>query len=188
MAHEGLSFKQTIIAGAGGTILAAVITWLFGYLPKVWSWLSATAVTLWNLVSYPISIPIGIAALFLFPLFWFLANRKILPVAPVQTKQSRAAIRIEPIKPVPVVSLPIPIQLSTYETKVTQLMAAGDGKWMSIYEISRQLNLSNLITEQAVESLFNKRFVMNTHSYLDGTSYRLSSQGRDYAIANGYVS
>jgi hypothetical protein len=185
--HEGLNFKQTILAGAASTLLATVVIWLFGYLPSVWSWLIATAVTLWKLVSYPISMPIGM--LFLIVPFCFLVNRKSTSIAPVQTTQPRATTRIEPaaIKSTPLVVVPQQLQLTNNETRVVQMLAAADGRWMSLFEISRQLNLSNLMTEQALESLLGKCLIADSHSYIDGTSFRLSSQGRDYAITNGYV-
>lgn len=78
-------------------------------------------------------------------------------------------------------------QLSETELVVIRLLAAADGRWAGIEEIASEAHLSRLLTEQALEKLFAKGFLRDTHNYLHGTTFRLSSAGRDYAIEEGFV-
>ena len=96
MAHIDLGFKSAVLAGTASTILATVLIWAFGYLSSVWFWLKSFCIRLWSLINYPISIPAGVVV-FLFLLFWVLANRKASTAALVETSQPRAATRIEPV-------------------------------------------------------------------------------------------
>ena len=77
--------------------------------------------------------------------------------------------------------------LTENELRVVRLLAAADGRWVNLNEIAVDIRLSRLLTEQSLENLFAKGFLRDSHNYLHGTSFRLSSEGRDYAIEQGLV-
>jgi len=58
---------------------------------------------------------------------------------------------------------------------------------MTLAELARRASLPNLITEQAIERLLNRKLLAQTVNYTYGRVYRLSPTGRDYAIAEGFV-
>lgn len=79
------------------------------------------------------------------------------------------------------------IQLTQLENNVVRVLAGGDGAWITLHAIAGHLSTSNLMVEQALEKLHINDMIRDTYNYIDGTSYRLSSKGRDYAISQGYV-
>lgn len=79
------------------------------------------------------------------------------------------------------------IQLTQLENDVVRVLAGGDGAWITLHTIARHLSTSNLMVEQALEKLHINNMIRDTYNYIDGTSYRLSSKGRDYVISQGYV-
>ncbi len=79
------------------------------------------------------------------------------------------------------------MQLSQFEGDVVRVLAGGDGAWIALHEIAGHLSTSNLMVDQALEKLHINDMIRDTHNYIHGTSYRLSSKGRDYAISQGYV-
>jgi hypothetical protein len=66
-------------------------------------------------------------------------------------------------------------------------LAAADGRWLGIDHISSRIQASRLVTEQAVEKLLVKKMLIESYNAINGSSFRLSPRGRDYAIEQGIV-
>ncbi|MBK9674706.1 MAG: hypothetical protein IPO82_05565 [Betaproteobacteria bacterium] len=73
------------------------------------------------------------------------------------------------------------------ETAVLQLFATVDGTWINIEFIGQRLQTSQLLVEQVIQRLFRRGLLLDTHNYLNGTSFRLNERGRDLVIQLGYV-
>ncbi|MFN7863378.1 MAG: hypothetical protein ACK5N7_08680, partial [Curvibacter sp.] len=179
--HKGgmvLGFRATVVAGVLSTLIAAFVTWLLGFGPAAWAWFSATVATIasavWSVVAYVVPVPLGVLALLGLVLTYYFA-RKLPKVSVSKTETST------------VQTLQKATTLSENELKVVRLLAAADGQWAKLDEIAAAILLSRLLTEQALEKLFEKGFLLDRHNYLHGTSFRLSSEGRNYAIEQGLV-
>ncbi len=77
--------------------------------------------------------------------------------------------------------------LSDVEVHVIRALVALRGQRVSIGDISNVIHKNPLIVEQAMESLEQLGMIHVELNYLHGPSFRLSSQGRDYAIEKGFV-
>lgn len=173
-----MGFRSTVVAGVLSTLIAAFISWLLGFWPTVWSWLSAAMASFWSAVTYTVPVPAGILAPVVIVLIYPLALvlfRARESTALATTEHSLAQAE------------QAPLVLSENELKVVRLLAAVDGQWIGLSDIASQIRLSQLLTEQALEKLFARGFLRDSHNYLHGTSFRLSSEGRDYAIEQGLV-
>lgn len=169
-----MGFRATVVAGVLSTLIAAFISWLFGFWSTVWSWLSVTATTAWSIVAYAVPVPVGVLAplgiVLIYCLTPALLSARESMVAPT-TEQAEQDLHV----------------LSENELKVVRLLAAADGQWARLGDIASDIQLSQLVTEQVLEKLFERGFLRDSHNYLHGTSFRLSSTGRDYAIEQGLV-
>lgn len=175
-----MGFRSTVIAGVLSTLIAAFISWLLGFWPTVWSWswLSAAKAAFWSAVTYSVPVPAGIVVPVVIVLIYPLALnlfRARVSTAALTTEHSLS--RAEQA----------PLVLSENELKVVRLLAAVDGQWVGQSDIASEVRLSQLLTEQALEKLFERGFLRDRHNYLHGTSFRLSSEGRDYAIEKDLV-
>lgn len=171
-----MGFRSTVLAGVLSTLIAAFITWLLGFWPTVWAWVGNASSAIWAVAAYVIPVPTGVLVLLGVVLTYLCARKPSGAKAAVST----------PSRPLEQTARDLP-QLSENELAVIRLLAAADGRWAGIEEIASVAQLSRLLTEQALEKLFAKGFLRDRHNYLDGTSFRLSSAGRDYAIEQGFV-
>lgn len=173
-----LGFRATVVAGVLSTLIAAFVTWLLGFWSAAWAWFSATvatiASTVWSVVAYAVPVPLGVLALLSLVLTYYFF-RKPTKVSVSATETSSVQTEQEATT------------LSENELRVVRLLATADGQWAKLDEIAADIRLSRLVTEQALEKLFKKGFLRDSHNYLHGTSFRLSSEGRDYAIEQGLV-
>lgn len=178
MLRENSSVVSGTIATVVGGLILAAITWLFGFFPIVWSTIATGLTLVWSLLSHLVTLPIGV----LFASAWalFLAGHYLSSKRSVSI---RVTDNIRPQSP----PHEGPIQLSQFEGDVVRVLAGGDGAWISLHEIAGHLSTSNLMVEQALEKLHINNIIRDTHNSMYGTSYRLSSKGRDYAISQGYV-
>jgi hypothetical protein len=175
MADTTPIWKQTVAGVASGLILLAV-GWLFGVLPAVWNWMVKAASYAWSLVNYYVALPVWaliVAAALLFAV-WRRVPRKT-------GSFSKAAV--EPQSP-PAPSEPT---LTPLESQVVKALAQADGAWLSLDDLAAATRTSRLMIEQAVERLLVARLLLDRHNYIYGTSFRLSSTGRDLAIRQGHV-
>ena len=156
-----------IIVSVVSTFIIAVLTWAFGFFPIIWNKLVALSSWVWGLLTYQVSLPVigllGIAGLVVY--FTYHLSRK-----PTLKKRKTEAT-----------------DFSETETKVLRALAEADGNWLSIDDLAREVVTSRLIIEQAVEKLYANDVVLRAHN-LDGPIFRLSPDGRDFAISQGYVS
>jgi hypothetical protein len=77
--------------------------------------------------------------------------------------------------------------LGGLESDVIRALARADGVWLKFRDLAAQLETSRLLVEQAIDNLHALDFLLDSHNYVHGTSYRLSQSGRDFAIRKGYV-
>lgn len=167
----------TIATVVGGLILAA-ITWLLGFFPVVWSTIATGLTWVWSLLSYLVTLPIGVLLVVAWALFLaghYLSGKRSVSIGVTDDIRTHSPPDEGPI------------QLSQFEVDVSRVLAGGDGAWLALHEIAGHLSTSNLMVEQALEKLHINNMIRDTHNSMYGTSYRLSSKGRDYAIRQGYV-
>lgn len=177
-----MGFRATVVASVLSTLIATFIIWLSGFWPMLWSSLSTTAAAtvsaMWSIVAYIVPVPLGVLALLGIALAYSLVRilsgmrpSKVISTTETSTEQTEQDAQI----------------LSENELKVVHLLAAADGRWAKLSDIAADIRLSRLITEQALEKLFARGFLRDSHNTLHGTSFRLSSEGRDYAIEKGLI-
>lgn len=172
-----LGFKSTVIAGVISTLLASFFTWLFGFWPTVWGWLTEATEWAWKALIYAAPVPISVLAALLICLI-YLSYRlsSVLAKEEEQTASSYTAPLVHGQS-----------QMSEKELDVIKILAAADGRWLGIEHISSRIQASRLVTEQAVERLLVKKMLLESHNYIHGSSFRLSPEGRDYAIEQAIV-
>jgi len=187
MDSGGLGFRGTVLAGLVVAIVAPAIlagaSWVFNFHHQ--AWLIVLAVSQWigSVLAY--SVPVPIVLLVIFAGFALYVGRgAVLRKREAQAERavastawpadSRAVVKAEPAPP------------TDNEIAVLRLLARADGKWMGVMELARRAALANLITEQALDRLRDRGF-LKWSAGMGVLSYRLSPEGRDYAIANGYV-
>ncbi|MEJ2700183.1 MAG: hypothetical protein P8Z70_11065, partial [Desulfuromonadales bacterium] len=78
-------------------------------------------------------------------------------------------------------------KLTSLEENIIKLLAQVDGDWLNLVDISTRLNTPKLLVERALGNLLRTDYIIDSHSGVHGTSYRLSSMGRDTAIDWGFI-
>lgn len=183
----------SVITGTASTLIAALLTWSFGFwqpiwtwivafLSSIWTWIVRIAVAAWQIISYTVPLPVVI--LFVLAIFcvWISTRRTSSPIPPNSLVAPPAKIFI-PQNKTPT-ALP---QLSENEDFVLRLLAKADGRWVELESIFNQVQRPRLLTEQAIDRLWRKGFLVDNTDYLNRTTYRLSSVGRDHAIDLDYA-
>lgn len=179
MAKDHSSVVSGTIATVVGGLILAGLTWLFGFFPVVWSTIAAGLIWVWSLLTYLVTLSVGMllaAACALFLAGHYLCSKRSVSIQRVT----------EGIRPQPVPD-DEPIQISQFEGDVVRVLVGGDGSWIALHEIAGHLSTSNLMVEQALEKLYINDMILKANHYMVGTTFRLSSKGRDYAIDQGYV-
>lgn len=172
-----MSFKLTVVSGVISTLLASFFTWLFGFWPTVWDLITDAASWVWQALTYAASVPISVLAVLLICLL-YLSYRLRLVLA--ENEESVASSSTAP-------RMRGQSEMSENEFAVVKVLAAADGRWLGIEHISSRIQASRLVTEQAVERLLVRKLLLESHNYIHGSSFRLSPEGRDYAIERGIV-
>lgn len=183
MDSGGLGFWRTvwasILAGVAVVAIVAAASWAFGFHHQVWLAIVAVVGWLWGVLAYSVPVPVSLLAIFAgFVLYvWRSAVlRKREPLAERTAESAHAAATVAQSAPP-----------SDNEIKVVRLLAMADGKSMTRNELAPRAALSNLVTDQAIERLLNRKFVVQIINTAYRQAYILSPEGRDYAIAEGYV-
>lgn len=172
MATGRLGFWGTTVAGVVSTLAVAVLTWLFGFWPSVWQWLVATSVALWAWLTFTVPIPLSIVLLALF-VGLFAIRRSFFSQAGPQPAAG---------SPAPSVEEPA---LAVAELSIISLLARVDGQWLGVENIASGVQLTRLAAERSLERLMRLGYLLDRHNMIHGTSFRLSSAGRDYALDHG---
>ena len=172
-----MDFKLTVISGVISTLLAAFFTWLFGFWPTVWNLITDAGAWVWGALTYADPVPISVlAALMICLLYLSYRLRLVLAEKKESVESSSTAPRMQGQS-----------KMSENEFVVVKALAAADGGWLGIEHISSRIQASRLVTEQAVERLLVRKLLLESHNYIHGSSFRLSPEGRDYAIEQGTV-
>lgn len=172
-----MSFKSSVISGVLSTLIAAILTWMFGFWVSVWNFIVETATQAWWAMSYTVSMPVSVLAmqsLFLVYLIYQLRSPANQANPLRATSSSNQLMQKQS-------------QMSKNEVAVLKALAAADCRWLGIDHISSCIQASHLLTEQALERLFVRALLLESKNYIHGSTFRLSSTGRDYAIDQGFV-
>ena len=177
-----------VIAGGILAAVAALGAYLLNWWPIIWPKMLFIMNAIWKLIVYSVNIPAGVIVSLVLIVIWLFYRKKIASNNIITTTNPRQATILHPTA----VKIETPLapakpQFSANEESVIKILAAADGQWMGLSEIATSLELSHLVTEQAVERLFHLNFLIDSLNYLTGRSFRLSPKGRDYAIEHNYV-
>lgn len=196
MDSGGLGFWGTVWAGVVVAAIVGIASWLFSFHHAAWLWMATVASSIWTALIFPVPVSVVVifAAAFLY--LWRRGRRRTV-VATSAGNRSPSIVgplvaadsfeeQDEPAKPAPIATGG-PAPLTVNEISIVRLLAGADGKSMTLAELARRASLPNLITEQAIERLLNRKLLAQTVNYTYGRVYRLSPTGRDYAIAEGFV-
>ncbi len=175
---------------AGGILAAGAV--LGAYFMNWWPIILAKMLfimnAIWKLIVYSVNIPAGVIISLVLIVIWLLPRKKNASNNAISTTNPRQATILYPTAAkIETPLAPAKPQFSANEESVIKILAAADGEWMGIYDIVTSLELSHLVTEQAVERIFHMHFLIDSLNYLTCRSFRLSSKGRDYAIEHNYV-
>jgi predicted transcriptional regulator len=172
-------WKGVLIAAlgtvAGGLALTA-LSWAFGFHHAVWVWIVSMAGSIGDALAFPLPVPVWLVALSVvafFDLMRFVWRIRRPTAARTTLDDERTPVKA---------SAP-----SDNEITVVRLLAMADGKSMTLPNLASRAALSNLVTDQAIERLVNRGFVIQILDTTYQQAYLLTSAGRDYAIAEGYV-
>lgn len=171
-----------IIATVVGGIILTLLTWAWGKLPAVWHFIQHGASFVLGTLTYEAQLPIWVLALIILAcvvatLWWKTARvgetNRTDRVMPSSGEVAQTVVAAE--------------QLTENEETLVRVFANGDGRWFLIEDLVEETRLRALLIEQGLDGLLQKKFLLQSHNYVDGTSCRLSPKGRDYAIGKGYV-
>lgn len=165
-----MGFWKTVIAGVVTALITGVGGMLFGFTDLLLDYLGKTWLAIKQFWGYTFNISIGfiilsgITCVVLNVLFkrFKIGNSKLGEKSPIHS-------------------------FSGNEESIIQLLAEADGRWLSLVLIAEHLHLSNLIVEHSIDSLIGKGMLVDKIDMLNGAKFRLSTDGRDYAINKGYV-
>ena len=173
MLSKDSNLRTTVIGTVvGGLILAAVLA----LVPKALAGVVWASKLIYGFLWFQLKIPTWVILFILLitVLLLRILARVWLHSTPVGTSSEASP---EP--------LPAPDPFSKLELSIISTLVRGDGKYLSRSEIAQSIRSSVLLTEQAMDSLDRRNMLMTTGHYMGYTIYRLSPQGRDYAIENG---
>ena len=165
----GLGFWPTTLAGILSALAVGLGTWLLGYWPAFWSWFVPVLVAAWSWLAYPVPVP---AAVLIVLAIVIVAMRRKKPILVSGSSATQAPPKASSRS----------IQLAATENGVVALLAEADGHWLTIEQLASALQTSRLATERSLEKLMARGFLLDRHNMIHGTSFRLSSSGRDFAL------
>lgn len=165
-----MGFWKTVIAGVVTALITGVGSVLFGFADLLLEFIGKAWMMIKWFFGYPIEMSIGSIIFFAITLlitYIFLQHHRAKKASLENTSKSAA--------------------LSANEELIIQLLAEVDGRWLGIVNIADHLHFSNLIVEQSIDGLMSKDMLYDKINLMEGTKFRLSTAGRDYAINKGYV-
>ena len=168
-----MGFKSSVTSGVLSTLVAAILTWLFGFWPYVLDSIVDIASTAWWRVAHVVPVPVGVLLVLSFVLVYLL-NR-------LHSVLDRTAVSTT-VQPMLRQS-----EMSENELAIIRSLAAADGRWLGIEHIASRIQKPRLLSEQALERLLTIGLLLQSTNYIHGSSFRLSPTGRDYAIDQGFV-
>jgi hypothetical protein len=175
--------RQFLVAawriGIVGARSVAHVVWrrLAGSVP---TWLVLGAVAAWGGItrSLPTRLWGVLAAVAVIALVSWLTSLEV-----VATAEREPAARPDPAVAKPVA----PPVLDGLEDAIIKALARADGAPGSVQAFSDTTGASRLRCQRALERLEGIGLVRVIRSYMDGTSYGLTADGRELAIARGYA-
>ncbi len=173
--------KHPIVATVVGGLLLSLIFWLVGFFPTLWLWIKTSLIYIWELFTLTLSTPVWLILLLVIvglPIYWRIGVKTLSHIFPSNRQNNEETDSIVSHEPE---------QLTENEYLVLRALASANGGSLRIDSIANNINQNQLRTEQAIESLVNHDYVKRSLNYVYGTSYRLSSYGRDIAIELGYA-
>lgn len=179
-------FWQDVRAHATGILIAtavlAVGSWLLGWWPRVWQWVRQVAEAAWTAVSYTVRFPASLVVVFVVAL--------IVLARLLYRARAGAPMLIEPPAgegqaPRRAHPAPRPDEL---QQRILRLLAELDGETTHPGRIPQDLNVGQLIVDQALRRLERLGLIFRHRAGYGGDpGVGLTEAGRDYAIAAGYA-
>jgi hypothetical protein len=134
----------------------------------------AVAGWVWGVLAYSVPVP-AVVLVMLAGFVLYLWRRAALPKRAVQTERTAQIAVAEPAP------------LTDNEIIVVRLLARADGECVTPLQLAARAALSNLVMDQTLERLVNRKFLAPMFNRMHQRAYHLCPAGRDYAIAAGYV-
>jgi hypothetical protein len=153
------------------------ILWFIGLLPTILNWLWAVIRKFGAFITSEVSVPTWLLGLIVVLTFLgaMALVKRILPTRKVELKKESS------------ISVKQKVEITELERKVLWVFARADGNALSLDSISSGIGESRLRTTQALESLLEKELIHDRYNYLYGTSFLLSSSGRDLVLDLGMI-
>ncbi|PLX95656.1 MAG: hypothetical protein C0620_03890 [Desulfuromonas sp.] len=167
------SLQKQIVAGVISGLILLFISWILGFLSSLGTWLTSFFEWIISFLHRSITVPIWSV---LSIVILIVVAKKLISNFFSRNAAKKQSSYTEKTK-----------EVSPLEIEVVQLLACVDGAWLQKDDISRRLDKPCLLIEQALENLLESEFIIDSYNYIDGTSFRLSSHGRDAAINWGFI-
>jgi hypothetical protein len=191
MNSSGLSFNKTVIASVLSTLLAAVLTWLFGFWTVVWDAAVAATKCVLSMILFSIQVPLGVlivgaAMLLMFMFLFFTRKETSISGKPSGTdiRYSSKAFPTGAWAQSPTVESEA---LSDKEIVMLKVLAIADGQAIAIDVLAQRSRMSNLATQQTADHLLSRGYVKHNRDLLYGSMLLLSPAGRDFVLSAGYT-
>ncbi len=130
-----MGFKLSVVSGVLSTLIAAILTWLFGFSPNVLGVLWGVTSRAWWAVTYSVQVPTSVLVLTGFILLYLIYRLRI-----TSEKLGLTMADMDSPKPMPAQS-----ELSKQEFILVKELAAADGRWLGIEHISSRTQASGLL-------------------------------------------
>jgi hypothetical protein len=188
MSNTGLNFRATVIAGVLSTLLAAVLTWLFGFWSAIWALTVSSAKWLWDTLWLTVHVPLGLIFIFFLASLVLVLRRKTDSSIQVTSGPVRYSSKAVPTGILGAVSSAAePDVLSTKELTLLRTLAAADGREIAFDALAQNSHMSKLAAEQTVDHLISRGYLRDRRDILYGSMISLSPAGRDYVLSAGYA-
>lgn len=182
-----MDFKATVIAGVLSTLLAAALSWAFGFWPVLFGGFLSVGQWTWKVLSHSIPVPLGVIILLLLPVI-VLVHIKVLILSKQSSADERYASQVNASGDWNSAASPQheSFPLSGNEVSMLAALAHADGQELALDDLARRAGFSNLVAEQTAEYLLNRRYLVHRRDVLFGSMLRLSPAGRDFVLSAGY--
>jgi len=180
---EKHTVRDGIIAGTIAAVLGSLLLDPVGtFLGAVWHVITRGAIAVWHGVTASVPIPVWVLLL--------VAGAIVALIARRRRGGERRPVVVEPGIGDALVEAAAtavaPPMLTELEDKIIRIMARADGSPLRLGQLATLTGATQLRVEQAIEGLTDRhRLVHRYHTVMDGTSYGLTTRGRDFVISRG---
>jgi hypothetical protein len=176
MAEQPGSLGTTITRAALTTLVTAavggIVTWIGGWLPALWAATKAAAAWLWELLTFPVPVPLAILAVLALP--WMVIGAAWIGTL-FEKKETRSPPAGTPEQP-----------LGELELQLLRLLARADGRYVGFENAADHLHASRLLLERACDELLRRDLIEPHRDVLHGPQIGLTREGREFVIKAGF--